>query len=71
MTFRPTRRALAAGAAVLPAGLFISAAHADSGNESTFERVNRTKQLRMAVVSGSPPYFKKDITTGNVGWRGG
>jgi polar amino acid transport system substrate-binding protein len=68
MTFRPTRRGLAAGAAVLPAGLFINAAHADSGNESTFERVNRTKQLRMAVVSGSPPYFKKDITTGT--WAG-
>jgi polar amino acid transport system substrate-binding protein len=64
MTFRPTRRGLAAGAAVLPAGLFINAAHADSGTESTFERVNRTKQLRMAVVSGSPPYFKKDLATG-------
>ena len=68
MTFRPTRRGLAAGAAVLPAGLFINAAHADSGNESTFERVNRTKQLRMAVVSGSPPYFKKDLATG--AWAG-
>ena len=68
MTFRPTRRGLAAGAAVLPAGLFINAAHADSGTESTFERVNRTKQLRMAVVSGSPPYFKKDIATG--AWAG-
>jgi polar amino acid transport system substrate-binding protein len=64
MTFRPTRRGLAAGAAVLPAGLFMNAAHADSGTESTFERVNRTKQLRMAVVSGSPPYFKKDLATG-------
>jgi polar amino acid transport system substrate-binding protein len=68
MTFRPTRRGLAAGAAVLPAGLFINAAHADSGTESTFERVNRTKQLRMAVVSGSPPYFKKDLATG--AWAG-
>jgi polar amino acid transport system substrate-binding protein len=68
MTFRPTRRGLAAGAAVLPAGLFINAAHADSGTESTFERVNRTKQLRMAVVSGSPPYFKKDLASG--AWAG-
>jgi len=68
MTFRPTRRGLAAAAAVLPAGLFISPAHADSTNESTFERVNRTKQLRMAVVSGSPPYFKKDLATG--AWAG-
>jgi polar amino acid transport system substrate-binding protein len=64
MTSRPTRRGLAVGAAALPAAFFIGAAHAQSAPESTLDRVTRTKQLRMAVVSGSPPYFKKDIATG-------
>jgi polar amino acid transport system substrate-binding protein len=64
MTSRPTRRGLAAGAAALPAAFFIGAAHAQNAPESTLDRVARTRQLRMAVVSGSPPYFKKDITTG-------
>ena len=64
MTSRPTRRGLAAGAAALPAAFFIGSAHAQSTAESTLDRVTRTKQLRMAVVSGSPPYFKKDIATG-------
>jgi polar amino acid transport system substrate-binding protein len=68
MTDRPTRRGLAAGAAILPASFFIGTARADTANESTFERVSRTKQLRMAVVSGSPPYFMKDLATGQ--WTG-
>ncbi|MDR3535153.1 MAG: transporter substrate-binding domain-containing protein [Acetobacteraceae bacterium] len=68
MTHRPTRRGLAAGAAALPVGFFIGTAQAQTSSESTFERVNKTKQLRIAVVSGSPPYFKKDIATG--AWSG-
>lgn len=68
MTHRQTRRALATGAAVLPATLFIGRARADTSDQSTLERVSRTKQLRMAVVSGSPPYFKKDLATGE--WAG-
>jgi len=64
MTYRPTRRGLAAGAAALPATFFIGTAQAQSSSESTLDRVTRTKQLRMAVVSGSPPYFKKDVATG-------
>jgi polar amino acid transport system substrate-binding protein len=68
MTQRPTRRGLAAGAAALPVGFFIGSAHAQSSGQSTFERVTSTKQLRMAVVSGSPPYFKKDLATGQ--WAG-
>ncbi len=68
MAYRPTRRALATGAATLPAGFFIRAAHADTSAESTFERVTKNKQLRMAVVSGSPPYFRKDLATG--AWAG-
>jgi polar amino acid transport system substrate-binding protein len=69
MTFRPTRRGLAAGAAAaLPTGFFIGTAQADTPSQSTFERVSKTRQLRMAVVSGSPPYFKKDLATG--AWAG-
>ncbi len=68
----PTRRGLAqrglaAGAAVLPAAFFIGSARADT-EQSTFERVSRNRQLRMAVVSGSPPYFVRDLATGT--WSG-
>jgi polar amino acid transport system substrate-binding protein len=68
MTLRPTRRGLAAGAAVLPAGFFIGTSEAQTSAASTLERVANNKQLRMAVVSGSPPYFKKDLATG--AWTG-
>jgi polar amino acid transport system substrate-binding protein len=68
MTLRPTRRGLAAGAAVLPASFFIGTSEAQTSAASTLERVTNTKQLRMAVVSGSPPYFKKDLATGT--WAG-
>ena len=69
MTNRPTRRSLAAGAAALPAAFvpaafMIGSARAESSAESTLERVTRTKQLRMAVISGSPPYFVKDLVNG-------
>src|SRR6516225_7406085 len=68
MTDRSTRRGLAAGAAALPATFIIGSARAQSAPESTLDRVTRTKKLRMGVVSGSPPYFTKDITTGE--WTG-
>ncbi len=68
MTQSTTRRGLAAGAIALPAGFFIGSARAETTAESTLDRVTRTKQLRMGVVSGSPPYFKKDIATGQ--WSG-
>jgi polar amino acid transport system substrate-binding protein len=68
MTYRSTRRGLAAGAAALPATFIIGSARAQSAPESTLDRVTRTKKLRIGVVSGSPPYFMKDITTGE--WTG-
>jgi polar amino acid transport system substrate-binding protein len=68
MTHRPTRRGLAAGAAALPAAFFIGTSQAQTAGQSTLERVTNSKQLRMAVVSGSPPYFKKDLTIGT--WAG-
>ncbi len=68
MTLRSTRRGLVAGAAALPASLLIGSAQAQSSGPSTLERVTNSRQLRMAVVSGSPPYFKKDLATGT--WTG-
>lgn len=67
MPIRQTRRGLAVGAAALPASFFIGSARADTPNESTLDRVTRTKTLRIAVVSGSPPYFRKDLATGEWG----
>jgi polar amino acid transport system substrate-binding protein len=67
MTLRSTRRSLATGAAVLPASFFIGSAHAQNSG-STLERVTSTKQMRMGVVSGSPPYFVKDLASG--AWSG-
>jgi polar amino acid transport system substrate-binding protein len=68
MTNSVTRRGLAGAAAILPAAALTSAARADTGNESTFDRVSRTKVLRIAALPGELPYFKKDITTGE--WSG-
>ena len=57
---RFTRRGVAA-AAILPAA-FIGAAQAQTTpTESTFERVTRTKVLRIAALPGELPYFAKDI----------
>ena len=52
MTTRLGRRALAGVAAVLPAAGFIGSARAQSANESTFDRVRRTKTLRIAALPG-------------------
>jgi polar amino acid transport system substrate-binding protein len=69
MTHRPTRRGLAAGVTALPAAFFIGTSEAQTASaSSTLERVTSSKQLRMAVVSGSPPYFRKDLATGQ--WAG-
>jgi len=61
------RRSLAATAALLPFA-FTGAAQAQSASESTFERVRRTKILRIAVLPGELPYFQKDLTSGE--WSG-
>src|ERR1700709_1198836 len=68
MTNRVTRRLMAGGAALLPAAAFISQANAQTPSESTFERVQRTKILRIAVLPGQLPYFQKDLATGE--WNG-
>jgi polar amino acid transport system substrate-binding protein len=73
-----TRRGLAAAAGWLPVmglpvmGLpvmgLIGSAHAQTPPESTFDRVRRTKVLRIAALPGELPYFAKDLTTGE--WSG-
>ncbi|MCW3474973.1 transporter substrate-binding domain-containing protein [Limobrevibacterium gyesilva] len=67
MTNRLSRRGLAGIAALAPVAL-IGSAQAQTANESTFERVTRTKVLRIAALPGELPYFQKDITTGE--WSG-
>jgi polar amino acid transport system substrate-binding protein len=64
------RRHLAlAAAGMLPLASIISSAKAaDSTAESTFDRVRRTKILRIAALPGELPYFQKDLATGE--WSG-
>ena len=62
------RRGLAAAAAILPAGALIGSAHAQGKDESTFERIRRTKVLRIAALPGELPYFQKDLASGE--WSG-
>lgn len=56
---------LAAGgaAATLPTIVW-----AQSATESAWERIARTKKLRIGAVAGSAPYYHKDIATGE--WQG-
>lgn len=67
MISKTSRRSLAAAAALLPVGLF-GTAHAQEKGESTFDRVQRTKTLRIAVLPGELPYFAKDLVAGT--WSG-
>jgi polar amino acid transport system substrate-binding protein len=72
MTTPLGRRALA-GAAAIPlltlAGVALTGtASAQTAAESTFDRIRRTKVLRIAALPGEIPYFIKDITTGE--WNG-
>jgi polar amino acid transport system substrate-binding protein len=64
-----SRRALAA---VLPmlalAGVASGTARAQGAAESTFDRVRRTRVLRIAALPGELPYFQKDLATGE--WSG-
>jgi polar amino acid transport system substrate-binding protein len=62
------RRMLATTAMALPLIAIAGAARAQSASESTFDRVRRTKVLRIAVLPGELPYFQKDLATGE--WSG-
>jgi len=68
MTNRLGRRSLAGAAAVLPAATLIGSARAQTANETTFDRIRRTKTLRIAALPGELPYFQKDLVSGE--WSG-
>lgn len=67
MISTPSRRSLAA-AAFLPVAGLIGTARAEEKTESTLDRVQRTKVLRIAVLPGELPYFNKDLVAGT--WSG-
>lgn len=60
------------GAALVGLGaaavLGIRSAGAQGVNESTFDRVSRTKVMRVAALPGELPYFSKDLVSGE--WKG-
>ncbi len=68
MTNHVSRRAIGGGLAALASFAIVGRASAQSANESTFERVNRTKVLRITALPGEAPYYFKDIATGE--WSG-
>jgi polar amino acid transport system substrate-binding protein len=61
--------AASAAAAASASAVLARAAHAETApGESTFERIKRTKVLRIAALPGEAPYFNKDINSG--AWSG-
>ena len=68
MTTSLGRRAIAGAAAMLPAAALIRSARAQPANETTFDRVRRSKTLRIAALPGELPYFQKDLASGE--WSG-
>jgi polar amino acid transport system substrate-binding protein len=54
--------------ALVAAGVIGSARAQTGGTESAFDRVNRTKVLRIAALPGELPYFQKDLASGE--WKG-
>ena len=66
-----SRRLFAASAAAAAgaSAMVARGAHAQTQpSESTFERIKRTKVLRIAALPGEAPYFNKDINSG--AWSG-
>lgn len=58
----------AAAAATAVAVSTPAAAQSTPETESTFDRIRRTKKLRVGAVAGAAPYYHKDLATGQ--WRG-
>jgi polar amino acid transport system substrate-binding protein len=65
-----TRRRLGSvlGAAAIGAAAATGTAAAQTGPESTFDRIRRTGALRIAALPGEMPFFHKALTTGE--WSG-
>lgn len=66
-----SRRQLAgiigAGSLGAVVGSGVTPASAEQTAETTFERIRRTKKLRIGAVAGAAPYYIKDLSTGNWG----
>jgi len=64
------RRSLGLALATLAVALqaHAQASHAQASAESTFERVRRTRVVRVGAVGGQAPYCTRDLTSGE--WRG-
>jgi polar amino acid transport system substrate-binding protein len=63
-----TTAAAAGGSALLAREAQAQTPGPASGGESTLDRVQRTKTLRIAALPGEAPYFNKDLATG--AWSG-
>lgn len=63
-----SRRGFAAAAGSLALLGMTGSARAQTPVESTFDRLRRTKVLRIAALPGELPYFQKDLMTGE--WSG-
>lgn len=61
-------RQLLTSALIVAALVQAPAVFAQSANESSHARVERTKVLRVGVIAGAIPYFNKDIVSGQ--WSG-
>jgi len=64
------RRHFTMGVAALAASCFAGAAlaQAPSVEQSTWDRINSTKTLRVGAVAGAPPNYQKNLATGE--WSG-
>lgn len=67
MDRRALGRIAAIGAAAAMAGVTKASAQQPS-KETAFERIQRTKVIRVAALPGESPYFNKDLATGT--WTG-
>jgi polar amino acid transport system substrate-binding protein len=68
MVSRRDVAALVAGASLIGAAAASAPAAAQSATETTFDRVKRTKKLRIGAVNGGAPYYHKDLASGQ--WKG-
>jgi polar amino acid transport system substrate-binding protein len=62
-----SRRGLAGAAALPAAAMTVGPAHAQGAGETTFDRIQRTRTMRIAALPGELPYFQKDLASGEWG----
>ena len=62
------RRHFTWGVAALAASCLAGAALAQTPDQTTWDRINSTKTLRVGAVAGAPPNYQKNLATGE--WSG-